>query len=229
MPTSKKVLMVLTSHDKLGNTNEKTGYYLPEAAHPYGHFKDAGLEIEFASPLGGIAPLDQSSIDLSDALNKSFMEGEGKKMADNTKKLSDCKVADYDCVVFVGGFGTMWDFPDNKDVQRLAVGIFEKGGITAAVCHGPIALINCKLSSGEYLVHNQQVTGFTNGEEDAVQRRDVVPYTCEDKLILSGGDFKDGGVFQANVCIGRSGRLITGQNPPSASVMAEAIVKALKL
>ena len=223
-----KVLLVLTSHNKLGDTDQVTGWYLPEAAHPYHHLKKAGFDIEFASPKGGVAPLDPASIDLTDEQNKAFWEGEGKGLTENTKKLSECKVEDYDLVLFVGGFGVMWDFPDDPDVQRLAVGIYEKGGITSAVCHGPYALVNCKLSNGEYLVAGQDVTGFTNAEEDYMQRREIVPFLGEDKLVKRGGNFKDGGVFQPMVCIARGGRLITGQNPPSAGPLGEALVKAMK-
>lgn len=222
-----KVLLVLTSNDKLGTTGQATGWYLPEAAHPYMHFKRAGFSVSFASIAGGKAPLDASSINLKDADNKVFYEGEGLKEASASVKLSSCKAADYDCVLFVGGFGTMWDFPDDADVQRMARGVYENGGVTSAVCHGPCALVNVKLSSGEYLCAGQEVTAFTNAEEDAVKRRDVVPFTCEDALTKIGGKFVDGGVFKPQVCIGRGGRLITGQNPPSAGPLAAAIIKVL--
>lgn len=227
MATAKpKALLVLTSNDVLGDTGKKTGWYLPEAAHPYNVLVKAGVECVFASPKGGVAPLDEGSIDLKDAGNAAFWPR--MDLTKKTKKLSDCSADNFDCVLFVGGFGTMWDFPDDKDVQRLARDVFEKGGITAAVCHGPCALVNVKLKSGEYLVAGQEVTAFTNAEEDYVKLRTVVPFTCEDKLKERGAKHVDGGVFKAQVCIARGGRLITGQNPPSASPLGEAIVAALK-
>jgi putative intracellular protease/amidase len=224
----KKVLLVLTSNDKLGDTGSQTGWYLPELVHPYNVFKLHHAEMTLASIKGGVAPLDAESITASkdDAECTEFWEDQALKgLTENTKKLSDCKSEDYHAVFFVGGFGTMWDFPDDPDVQRLAKEIYEKGGVAAAVCHGPIAFANVKLSDGEALVKGKEVCGFTNEEEDAVQRRTVVPFTNEDKLTAAGGIFKAGPAWGANVCV--AGTLITGQNPASAKPAAEAVVKAL--
>ena len=223
-----KALFVLTSNDALGETGQKTGWYLPEAAHPHHVLTSAGVTVEWASIKGGEAPVDEGSLDMSDATNKAFWEGQGKAMTSTTKVLAECSPADYDVVLFVGGFGTMWDFPDNESVQRFAKEVYENGGIAAAVCHGPCALVNVKLSSGEYLVAGQEVAAFTNDEEDAVQRREIVPFTCEDKLKERGATHVDGGVFKPQVCVARGGRLITGQNPPSATPFGEAIVASLK-
>jgi len=226
--SAKRVLMVYTSHDKLGETEEKTGWYLPEAAHPYAVFKAAGYTITHASPKGGVAPLDAGSIDLNDAENKTFWEGEGKNLTETTVKLSDCKADDYDAIFFVGGFGTMWDFPEDADVHRLSKELYESGKVVSAVCHGPCALVNVKLTSGEFLIKGQEVAGFTNVEEDAVKRREIVPFTCEDKIKANGGTHKGAGVFEVCVAVsGTDGRLITGQNPPSAKVTAEAVVAKL--
>lgn len=225
---AKAVLMVFTSHNKLGDTDTQTGWYLPEAAHPYKVFKEAGLAISAASPKGGLAPVDEGSIEASkeDTSCMDFLNSDGtKKFYSETLALKDAKVEDYDAVFFVGGFGTMWDFPDDPDVQRLAAGMYEKGGVVSAVCHGPVALVNVKLKDGTYLAAGKDVTAFTNAEEDAVARRSVVPYTCEDKLSEIGGKFSDGGVFQPNVKV--AGKLITGQNPPSAEPCAKAVVEAL--
>jgi len=220
--------MVYTSNDKLGNTGEKTGWYLPEAAHPYTVFKTAGYTITHASIQGGVAPLDESSLDLSDAENKSFWEGEGKAFTENTKKLSECQADEYDAIFFVGGFGTMWDFPDDVDVHRLVKELYESGKVVAAVCHGPCALLNVKLSNGELLIKGQEIAAFTNAEEDYVKRREVVPFTCEDRIKANGGIYKEGGVFEACTAVsGEDGRLITGQNPPSAKGTAEAVVAKL--
>mmetsp|Transcript_66193 Transcript_66193/g.148713 ORF Transcript_66193/g.148713 Transcript_66193/m.148713 type:complete len:240 (-) Transcript_66193:68-787(-) len=225
--SKKRILMVLTSHNKLGSSGKQTGWYLPELAHPYEVFKKAGMDMTFASPQGGLAPLDEGSIGASkeDSVAMDFHNCDEAKVVSNTVPLKDIKPEEFDAVFFVGGFGTMWDFPDNPDVQRIAKDIYEKGGIVSAVCHGPVALVNVKLSDGSLLVKGKEVTAFTNGEEDAVQCRKIVPYTCQDKFSQLGAKFSDGGVFQANVKI--DGRLITGQNPPSASPLAEAVVKAL--
>jgi len=224
------MLMVYTSNDKLGDTGDKTGWYLPEAAHPYAAFKAAGFDITHASIKGGVAPLDKDSLDLTDAENKTFWEepGEGKKLTETTVKLSDCKSADFDAIFFVGGFGTMWDFPDDPDVQRLVKELYESGKIVSAVCHGPCALVNVKLTNGDFLIKGQEIAVFTNDEEDYVKRRDVIPFLCEDRLKENGGTHKAAGVFEVSVAVsGDGGRLITGQNPPSAKATADAIVAAL--
>jgi len=139
--------------------------------------------------------------------------------------LADMKGTDFDAVFFVGGFGTMWDFPDNADVQRVIREVFETKGVVSAVCHGPVALANVKLSDGSYLVAGKEVAGFSNEEEDAVQRRSIVPYTVGDILKERGAKYTQGGVFHAHVVV--DGNLITGQNPPSAKKTAEAVVAAL--
>jgi len=222
----KKIVMVFTNHDKLGDTEEQTGWYLPEAAHPYAVFKDAGFDITFASPKGGPAPLDTSSIEASKEDKAAMAFNDDAEMKDRIQKtvaLKDLAGTDFNAVFFVGGFGTMWDFPDDVNVQRISKEVYESGGVVSAVCHGPVALVNVKLSDGSVLVKDKNVTAFTNGEEDAVKRRQVVPYTCEDKFKEIGGKFSDGGVFQPNVVI--SDRVVTGQNPPSADPCAKAVVR----
>lgn len=224
----KRILMVLTSHNKLGETDTQTGWYLPEAAHPHYVFTEAGCTLTYASIKGGVAPLDEGSVEASkeDAGCQKYLQDEkGIGATKNTVPIADCKAEDYDAIFYVGGFGTMWDFPDNEASQKLAAAVYENGGIVSAVCHGPCALVNVKLSDGSLLVKGKKVTAFTNAEEDAVQRRSVVPFTCEDKLAEGGATFHDGGVFQSNVIV--DGRLITGQNPPSADGTAKAIVAAL--
>ena len=209
--SAKRVLMVYTSNDKLGETGEKTGWYLPEASHPYAVFKAAGYTITHASIKGGVAPLDESSLDLNDAENKAFWEGEGKGLTETTVKLSDCKTEDFDAIFFVGGFGTMWDFPDDADVHRLVKELYESGKVVSAVCHGPCALVNVKLTSGDFLIKGQEIAAFTNGEEDAMKRREIVPFTCEDRIKANGGTHKAAGVFEAcTATSGADGRIITG-------------------
>ena len=224
--SGKRVLIVLTSNDDLGDSGQKTGWYLPEAAHPYNVFKAAGCTISWASPKGGEAPVDADSLDMNDAGNKTFWENEEtKNMTKNTMKLSDCKSDDYDCIFFAGGFGVMWDFPDDPDVHRLSKEMYEANKIVAAVCHGPAALLKVKLSNGDFMVKGHDVAAFTNEEEDAMKRREIVPFTCEDLLKENGGFHKSAGVFKA--CVAVRGNLYTGQNPPSASPVAEEIVKKL--
>lgn len=230
MAASKSVLMVFTSHDKLGEHDEQTGWYLPEAAHPYAEFKKAGYAMTFASIKGGAAPVDLGSVDATkeDAVCVAFYaEGsETRSLVDNTTALAAVTdLAAFDAVFFVGGFGTMWDFPDNADVQRVAREMYESGKVVAAVCHGPCALVNVTLSDGTYLVAGKEVAAFTNAEEDAVQRRDKVPFTCQDKLGERGAKYKEGPAWSATVAV--DGKLITGQNPPAAGPTAEAVVAAL--
>jgi putative intracellular protease/amidase len=223
------ILMIYTSHSKLGDTDQQTGWYLPEAAHPYAEFTKAGLTVEMASPKGGEAPLDAGSVDASkeDAVSMAFNE-DPKLTAlwKNTKKLSDCKSSDYAAIFVVGGFGVMWDLPDDKDMIRLAEETYAAGNVVSAVCHGPAALVNVKGPDGEFLAKGKKVSAFTNAEEDAVQRRDVVPFTNEDRYNAIGATFVDGGVFQE--CVSVNDNFITGQNPPSAGATALAVIKALK-
>lgn len=229
-PAAPKVLMVYTSHSKLGETEEKTGWYLPEAAHPYHEFTKAGYTIEMASPKGGEAPLDESSIEASkeDQVALDFAEKEEyNKLWKNTKPLAECKSADYAAVFVVGGFGVMWDLPEDKDMIRLAEEIYAQGDVVSAVCHGPAALVNVKGPDGELLAKGKKVSAFTNAEEDAVSRREVVPWTNEDKYTEIGAEFVQEGAFQT--CVSVSERLVTGQNPPSAGATAEAVIKLVNL
>lgn len=226
-PAAKRVLVVLTSNDKLGETGEQTGWYLPEVAHPHKVFTDAGFQLTYASIKGGEAPIDLGSIEASqDEDSQAFYKDEAAmKLTKETIPIADAKASDYDVIFYAGGFGTMWDFPDSTASSDLAGQIYDNGGIVSAVCHGPSALVNVKTSDGEFLVKGKKVTAFTNAEEDAVKRREIVPFTCEDKLVERGAEFVDGGVFKESVCV--SDRLMTGQNPPSAGPLAKAIVAAL--
>merc|ERR1719272_628830 len=213
---AKRVLMVFTSHSKLGDTDAATGWYLPEAAHPHAVFTEAGCKITLASIQGGEPPLDMDSVDATkeDAVCVKFHED---KIVSDSLKIEDCKTEDYDAIFFVGGFGVMWDFPDDPDVHRLVRELYESGKIVSAVCHAPSALVNVKLTNGEYFIKGQEIAGFTNAEEDYTKRRTIVPFTCEDRIKENGGTHKAAGVFGNCVAIsGNGGRLITGQNPPSA-------------
>lgn len=221
---SKKVLVVLTSHDKLGDTGKETGFYLPEVSHPVAEFERAGLTVEYVSPQGGKAP--RIGIDLNDPLNTAFLDNP-KKMAqvENTLQPSQVNPSEYAAIFYAGGHGTMWDFPHNSQLDRIAATIYEQGGVVGAVCHGPAGLVNIKLSDGTYLVSGKTVSAFTNEEEVAVGLQDIVPFLLESKLIERGAIHTKAANFQAHVEV--SDRLVTGQNPASAHGVGEQMVKLL--
>ena len=227
MPT--RVLIVLTSVSKFPD-GSPTGWYAPEAIHPYNKFREAGFEVEFAS-IAGEATCDPSSLP-GDGEVQAFMGNPAlKALTETPKKIGDCDPAKCDAVLFAGGFGVMWDFPNSLEAQRFIVSMYEAGKPTGAVCHGPIVFKNVTLSDGSKLVAGKEVTAFSNAEENAMSKYEVVsepsgPGSCEDALTTAGATFKDGGVFKVNVCV--AGNLFTGQNPPSAAAIAEAMVNALK-
>jgi putative intracellular protease/amidase len=221
---TQRVLFVLTSHDTLGSTEKNTGFYLPEVTHPYEVFEQAGIDVEFVSPKGGKAPM--VGIDLQDPLNKAFLEDSAKlAKVENTLTPAEIEPTCYDAIFFAGGHGSMWDFPNNEKLAQIAAAIYERGGIVGAVCHGPAGLVNIKLSDGSYLIAGKAVAGFTNGEEDAVGLSDVVPFLLAPKLGDRGATYIKADNFQAHVVV--SDRLVTGQNPASASGVGIAMVKLL--
>jgi putative intracellular protease/amidase len=224
---NKNILIVVTNHDQLGTTGEKTGYYLAEVTHPYFKFIQAGYNVVFASPKGGYAPMDPKSKDLSDTENNKFYENKVlMKQLDNTIALKDVNANEYEAIVFAGGHGTMWDFHNSDALNVLAANIYAKGGIVAAVCHGPAALLNIKLSNGEHLIKGKSVTGFTNKEEDIVELSSQMPFMLETELIKRGAIFSSAHTWKEKVVV--DGRLITGQNPASASALGAQIINALK-
>jgi putative intracellular protease/amidase len=220
-----KVLFVLTSHDKLGNTGKETGFYLSEVTHPYHVFEQAEVEVVFVSPKGGKAPM--IGIDLQDPLNKAFMD-DSAKLAKVEQTLSPAEVnpTDYDAIFYAGGHGTMWDFPKNEQLAQITAAIYEQGGVVGAVCHGSAGLVNIKLSNGTYLVAGKRVSSFTNEEEVAVELSDVVPFLLESTWIERGAMHTKAPNFQAHVEV--SDRLVTGQNPASATGVGEQMVQLLK-
>jgi putative intracellular protease/amidase len=222
--TMSKVLIVVTSHDQLGQTGQKTGAYLAEITHPYDVFTNAGVAVEFVSPKGGKITLD--GVNRDDPINRAFLD-DPKRMAllDTTKKPSEIDSTNYDAIFYAGGHGTMWDFPDNIELARIATTIYERGGVVSAVCHGPAGLVNVKLSDGKYLVAGHEVAAFTNEEEAAAGKTQIVPFLLETKLFERGAKVKTAEKFTANVVV--SGRLVTGQNPASAAGVAESLVKLL--
>ena len=222
---SKKILVVLTSHDQLGTTGKKTGAYLSEITHPYEVFTKAGYTVEFVSPKGGAAPLD--GVDLKDALNKKWMEDRHfSKAIKSTKKPSEINPKNYKAVFYAGGHGTMFDLPQDERLAQISSQVYEAGGVVGAVCHGPAGLVNIKLSNGKYLVAGKTVSAFTNEEEEAVGLTQQMPFLLESKLIERGAIHKKSPNFKPHVEI--SERLVTGQNPASATGVAEGMIKLLK-
>lgn len=218
------VLLVLTSHEQLGDTGKTTGYYVPEAAHPWHELRAAGIGVTLASIDGGTPPKD--GYDPDDEVQRAFLaDPDMAAQLANTKKLSDIDPAEFDAVLFVGGHGTMWDFPDNADVQRVIREVYEAGDIVAAVCHGPAALVNAKLSDGSYLIDGRTVAGFTDDEEAAVELADTVPFLLASELKSRGAKHTAAENWQPHVEV--DGRLITGQNPASASPLGAELVRAL--
>lgn len=229
----KQILIVLTNHGDLGDTGKKTGFFLGEASHPWEVFQDAGYTVKLGSPKGGFAPLDLKSKNLDDPANKAFWEkyGSGEEEKGNlgvqqTVNLSEVTPGEFKAVFFAGGHGTMWDFRHSDAVQKVAAEVYENGGVVAAVCHGPAALVDVKLKDGSALVKGKKVAGFTNAEEEAVNLEKVVPYLLQTDLEKSGGEFVAGENFKENAV--RDGRLVTGQNPASAKKTAELVVEALE-
>jgi putative intracellular protease/amidase len=215
----KQVLMVLTGHDRLGDTGQLTGWYVPEAAHPWQRFSDAGIGVEFVSERGGFAPL--TGFDPDDEIQKAFLAEFGPDGPD-TQRAEDVDTDAYDAVFYVGGHGTMWDFPDAQSMIAVTERVADRGGIVAAVCHGPAGLVNLRLRDGSPLVQGRRVAAFTNEEEAAVGLTDVVPFLLADALTEKGAIHVPAENFVANVVV--DGRLITGQNPASAAGVADAVI-----
>lgn len=222
----KKILIALTSHGQLGNTGRKTGFYLPEAAHPYALFTKADYEVDFVSPSGGEPPVD--GVNLDDPLQKAFWDDPVvRAKLQTTLRPEEVKPGDYAAILYAGGHGVMWDFPDNERLAKIGASIYEQNGVVAAVCHGPAGLVNIKLSNGSYLVDGKTVSTFTNEEEAAAGLTEVVPFLLESKLRERGAKITKTANFQAHTAT--SDRLVTGQNPASATPVAEQMLKVLSL
>jgi len=224
---SKKVLFVLTSHDKLGNTGLKTGFWTEELAAPYYALADNGVEITLASPKGGQPPIDPKSEDPSsqtDATRRMDNDELLKEKLKNTHKLSEVSSEDYDGIFYPGGHGPLWDLAEDKVSQQLIINFYTNNKPVAFVCHAPGVLKDVKID-GEYLVKGKNVTGFTNTEEDAVQLTDVVPFLVEDVLKENGGVYSKSEDWNPYAVV--DGKLITGQNPASSEKVAEELLKLI--
>ena len=222
------ILMVLTSHDQLGDTGKKTGFWLEEFAAPYYVLKDAGHAITLASPKGGQPPLDPKS-DAPDAQTDATRRFKADPAAQAelaaTKVLGEIEADDFEGIFYPGGHGPMWDLAEDADSIALIETTIAAGKPVALVCHAPAALKNTKSEDGAPLVKGKRVTGFTNGEEEGVGLTKVVPFLLEDVLKEQGGDYSKGADFAPHVV--SDGLLITGQNPASSGPAAEALLEAL--
>jgi putative intracellular protease/amidase len=224
----KKVLMVLTSHDKLGNTGRKTGFWLEELAAPYYTFKDAGLEVVLASPLGGQPPLDPKSNEPSfqtDLTRRFENDAAATAQLAATVRLEMINQADFDTVFYPGGHGPLWDLAEDKNSINLIESFIAANKPVALVCHAPGVLRDVKTPAGRPLVEGKKVTGFTNTEEEAVGLTNVVPFLVEDVLKANGGVYSQGPDWGSYIV--RDGLLITGQNPASSSAAAALLLQQI--
>ncbi|MDR6850840.1 putative intracellular protease/amidase [Sphingomonas sp. BE123] len=223
-----KILMILTSHDQLGDTGKKTGFWLEEFAAPYYVLKDAGHDITLASPAGGQPPLDPKSDepDAQTAATERFkQDSEAQAQLASTLKLAEVDVAGFDGVFYPGGHGPLWDLAESATSRALIETALAAGKPVALVCHAPAVLKSVTAPDGAPIVKGRKVTGFTNAEEDAVGLTDIVPFLLEDALREQGAEFSNVSPFEPHVVA--DGLLITGQNPPSSEPTAHALLNAL--
>lgn len=223
-----KVLMILTSHDRLGDTGKPTGFWLEEFAAPYYALRDAGVDITLASPKGGQPPVDPKSDEpgsQTPAMQRFRTDPEAQRALANTVKLSSVSADDYDAVFYPGGHGPLWDLAEDRTSIGLIERLYAAGKPVAAVCHGPAVLRRAKGPDGAPLVKGKTVTGFSNTEEAAVELTKVVPFLVEDVLKANGGRYSRGEDWASHAVV--DGNLITGQNPASSDATAKALLEAL--
>jgi len=225
---TKKVLFVVTSHDQLGTTGKKTGLWLGEFAAPYYTLADAGYDITIASPkgFGPIDPFSEEPQFATDANKRFYADEVVKAKLSHTVLLNTVKESDFDAIFFPGGHGPMWDLVDEPIVAKLIENFYQNNKPVSALCHGSVALANAKAANGEALIKGRKVAGFTNGEEDGVGLTAAVPFLTEDLLKSRGADYQKGDDWSAFSVV--DGLLITGQNPQSAQITGENLLKALE-
>ena len=224
-----KILMVLTSHEDLGDTGEKTGFWLEEFAAPYYVLRDAGAEITLASPKGGQPPLDPKSDAAdaqTDATRRFKKDADAQKALATTQKLSEIVDAGYDAIFYPGGHGPLWDLANDPDSKRLIEAFAANDRPVGAVCHAPAVFGHTQSTNGKPLVSGRRVTGFTNTEEAAVGLTDVVPFLVEDMLTSNGGIYEKGADWGSFVVV--DGKLVTGQNPASSEDAAQEVLRLLQ-
>lgn len=224
-----KILIVLTSHDELGDTGHKTGFWLEEFAAPYYVFKDANADVTLASPAGGQPPLDPKSDEpdfQTEATQRFKADDDAQAALASTLKLSDISADDYDAIFYPGGHGPLWDLAENPTSIDLIETMYASGKTVAAVCHAPSVLRHTRAPDGSPLVKGKSVTGFSNTEEDAVQLSGVVPFLLEDELQAKGASYSKADDWHPYAIT--DGNLITGQNPASSETVAKAVLESLK-
>jgi len=222
---SNKALVILTSIDKYPDIDKATGAWLGEVVHFVDVLERAGYEIDYVSPRGGKSPIDPASLEMADDTDKEYYNNpDFRNKLDNTLSPERVNPGDYQIVYFAGGHGTVWDFPENDRLQEISRQVYEKGGVVSAVCHGPTGLLNIKLSNGEYLIRDKEVTGFSNEEEKLVEADKHVPYLLEDELKKRQAKYsRSKEPFTSHAVV--SERLVTGQNPQSTRAVAESVLK----
>ncbi len=221
---TRRILIGLTSHGDLGGLRP-TGHYLPETAHMWQAVTDAGYAVDLVSTAGGEPPVD--GVDLTDPAQRAFTDDVVMRaQLQATPTFADVVSSDYDAVLFAGGHGTMWDFPADTELARVTREVYEAGGVVGAVCHGPAALVGVTLSDGRPLVEGKQVSAFTDEEEAAVGLSEVVPFLLQTRLVELGAKHTAARNFQPHVVT--DDRLVTGQNPASATGVARAVLAELK-
>lgn len=219
----KKLLFVVTSHGKMGDTGAKTGYWLSEVTHPWSVLSGK-YQIDVVSPKGGKSPVD--GFDLTDPINRKYWDDPAwQKKMDNAMTPDEVRPEEYCAIFYAGGHGAMWDFPDNEGLQKIARAIHDRGGIVSAVCHGPAGLVNLRLDNGELLIKGKKFDCFTNKEEEMNGTAKDVPFMLQSALE------KDGGIFEGKApwsdCVVADGRLVTGQNPMSALSLGKKLLELI--
>lgn len=220
----KKILIIASSTTHIGPNNRATGNFLTEIAHPYETFKAQGYAIDIASIKGGEAPLDGMN-EKEDVLNAAFLAGDGLRKMKDTVRVDEVAFDGYDAVFVPGGLAPMVDMPENRTVQNVLGSMYEGGKVVGAVCHGPVSLLNVKLSDGTYLIDGKNITSFSNAEEDHYAKADV-PFLLESALREHGGKYTAAAPWQDHSIV--DGRLVTGQNPASAKGVAEKMIAVLE-
>ncbi|MDO5570512.1 MAG: type 1 glutamine amidotransferase domain-containing protein [Bacteroidales bacterium] len=220
----KKILFVLTSCSTLGDSGKPTGWWISEASHPWKALINAGYEIDYMSPLGGVAP--KTGAVSTDVINREFLDNaEVKRKIANTLKPEDINIDNYAAIHFVGGHGAMWDFPDNADIAKITSKMWDKGCIVSAICHGVCGLLNVKIKKDEYLIKGKDLTSYTDQEEKIGGTCEVIPFFLQCELMLKGAKYHIAKPWSDNIQVFE--RLLTGQNPQSGLSLGSALVTLL--